>query len=126
MPSFLFDDMKKQLNAIYDNLSANEIKGNTTKMKVEPTFEVKTYEKSGRLDGYFSRGQSNAYRVSRRRGYNRFKENNQTRYTRRQPSDSQRVAPPNQYGSINVVRFVSWSIIGLKIVLIMFKAEIVK
>ena len=107
MPSFLFDDMKKQLNAIYDNLSTNEIKGSTTKIKVEATFEVKAYEKSGRLDGYFSRVQSNAYRVSRGRGYNRFKENNQTRYTRRQPSDSQRVTPPNQYGSINVVQFVS-------------------
>ena len=42
MPSFLFDDMKKQLNAIYDNLSTNEIKGSTAKIKVEPTFEVKT------------------------------------------------------------------------------------
>ena len=42
MPSFLFDDMKKQLNAIYDKLSTNEIKGSTANIKVEPTFEVKT------------------------------------------------------------------------------------
>ena len=39
---------------------------------------MKTYEKSDRLDGYFSRGQSNAYTGSRGRGYNRFTENNQT------------------------------------------------
>ena len=68
--------MKNQLKAIYGNLSTIEIKGNTTEIKVEPTYEVKTYEKSDRLDGYFSRCQSNAYRGSRERGYNRFKENN--------------------------------------------------
>ena len=76
MLNFTYDDMKRQLKAIYDNLSTNEI-------KVEPTYEVKTYEKSDRLDGYLSRGQSNAYRGSRGRGYNRFKENNQTSDTRR-------------------------------------------
>ena len=48
--SFAYDDMKKQLKAMYDSLSTSEI-------KVEPTSEVKTYEKSDRLDGYFSRGQ---------------------------------------------------------------------
>ena len=68
--------MKNQLKAIYGNLSTIEIKGNTTEIKVEPTYEVKTYEKSDRLDGYFSRCQSNAYRGSRELGYNRFKENN--------------------------------------------------
>ena len=52
--------MKNQLKAIYGNLSTIEIKGNTTEIKVEPTYEVKTYEKSDRLDGYFSRCQSNA------------------------------------------------------------------
>ena len=61
MSSFMYEDMKKQLKAIYDNLSTNEIKGNTTKIKVELTYEVKTYEKSVRLDNYFSRGQSNAW-----------------------------------------------------------------
>ena len=60
MSSFTYDDMRKQLKAIYDNLSTNEIKGSTTEIKVEPTYEVKTYEKSDRLDGYFSRCQSNA------------------------------------------------------------------
>ena len=124
MSSFTYDDMRKQLKAIYDNLSTNEIKGSTTEIKVEPTYEVKTYEKSDRLDGYFSRGQSNAYRGSRGHGYNRFKENNQTSDTRRQPNDSRRVNPPNQYGRVS--RFVSQSIIGLKIVLIMLKAVIVK
>ena len=76
MSRFTYDDIKKQLKAIYDNLSTNEIKGSTTEIKVEPTYEVKTYEKSDRLDGYFSRCQSNAYRGSRELGYNRFKENN--------------------------------------------------
>ena len=55
----------------------NDIKGSTTEIKVQATFEVKTYEKSDRLDDYFSRGQSNVYRDSRGLGYNRFKENNQ-------------------------------------------------
>ena len=55
--SFAYDDMKKQLKAMYDSLSTSEIKGSTTKIKVEPTSKVKTYEKSDRLDGYFSRGQ---------------------------------------------------------------------
>ena len=69
-------------------MSTNEIKGSTTEIKVEPTYEVKSHEKSDRLDGYFSRGQNNTYRGSRGRGYNRFKENNQTSDTRRQPNDS--------------------------------------
>ena len=94
MLNFTYDDMKRQLKAIYDNLSTKEI-------KVEPTYEVKTYEKSDRLDGYLSRGQSNAYRRSRGRGYNRFKENNQTSDTRRQPNDLRRVNPPNQYGRVS-------------------------
>ena len=102
MSSFTYDDMKKQLKAIYDNLSTNEIKGSTTEIKVEPTYEVKTYEKSHRLDGYFSRGQSNAYRGSRGHSHNRFKKNNQTRDTRRQPNDSRRVNPPNQYGRVSL------------------------
>ena len=78
MSSFTYDDIKKQLKAIYDNLSSNEIKGSTTEIKVENTSEVKIYEKSDRLDGCFSEGQSNAYKESRGHGYNRFKENNQT------------------------------------------------
>ena len=41
MSSFMYDDMKKQLKAVYDNLSTNEIKGSTTKTKVEPTYKVK-------------------------------------------------------------------------------------
>ena len=61
MSSFMYEDMKKQLKAIYGNLSTNEIKGSTTKIKVELTYKVKTYEKSDRLDNYFSRGQSNAW-----------------------------------------------------------------
>ena len=77
MSSFTYDDMKKQLKVIYDNLSTSDIKESTTEIKVEATFEVKTYEKSDRLDDYFSRGQSNVYRDSRGLGYNRFKENNQ-------------------------------------------------
>ena len=60
MSSFTYDDMKKQLKAIYDNLSTNEINGSTTEIKVETTYEVNTYEKSDRLDGYFRRPQSNA------------------------------------------------------------------
>ena len=40
MSSFMYDDMKKQLKAVYDNLSTNEIKGSTTKTKVEPTYKV--------------------------------------------------------------------------------------
>ena len=43
--TFTYDDMKKQLKAIYGNLSTN-------KLKVERTYEVKTYEKSDKLDGY--------------------------------------------------------------------------
>ena len=39
MSSFTYDDMKKQPKAIYGNLSTNEIKGSTTKIKVEPTYE---------------------------------------------------------------------------------------
>ena len=124
MSSFTYDDMKKQSKAIYNNLSTNEMKYHQNKSK--PTYKVKTYEKSDRLDGYFSSGQSNAYRGSRGCGYNRFKENNQTSDTRRQPSDSQIVNPPNQYGRVSHWQFVSQSIIGLKIVLIMFKAVIVK
>ena len=80
-------------------MSTNEIKGSTTEIKVEPT--KLRHEKSDRLDGYFSRGQSNAYRGSRGRSYNRFKENNQTSDTRRQPNVSRRVNPPNQYGSVS-------------------------
>ena len=57
-------------------MSTNEIKGSTTEIKVEPT--KLRHEKSDRLDGYFSRGQSNAYRGSRGRGYNRLTEKNQT------------------------------------------------
>ena len=34
MSSFTYDDMKKQSKAIYNNLSTNEIKGSTTKTKV--------------------------------------------------------------------------------------------
>ena len=101
MSSFTYNDMKKQLKAIYDNLSTNEIKGSTTEIKVEPTYEVKTYEKSDILDGYFSRGQSNAYRGSRGRGYNRFMENNQTSDTKRQASDSRRVNPSNHHGRVS-------------------------
>ena len=56
MSSFTYDVIKKKLKAIYDNLSTNEIKGSITKIKVEPTYEVKTYEKSDRLDVYFNRG----------------------------------------------------------------------
>ena len=93
--------MKNQPKAIYGNLSTIEIKENTTEIKVEPTYEVKTYEKSDRLDGCFSKGQSNAYRRSIGRGYNRFKEHNQASDTRRQPSDSRRVNPPNQYGRVS-------------------------
>ena len=58
------------------------------------------HEKSGRLDRYLSRGQSNAYKGSRMHDYNRFKDNNQTSDTRRKPSDSPRVNPPNQYGRV--------------------------
>ena len=84
-------------------MNTNEIKGGTTKIKVEPTYQVKTHEKPDRLDGYFSRGQSNAYKGSRGRGYNRFKENNQTSNTRRQPTDSQRVNRSNQWDlSVNL------------------------
>ena len=101
MSSFTYNDMKKQLKAIYDNLSTYDIKGSNTEIKVEPTYEVKTYEKSDILDGYFSRGQNNAYRGSRGRGYNRFMENNQTSDTKRQASDSRRVNPSNQYGRIS-------------------------
>ena len=36
---FMYDDMKKQLKAIYDNLSTNKIKGSTTEINVEPTKE---------------------------------------------------------------------------------------
>ena len=60
MSSFTYDDMKKQLKAIYDSLSTNEINGSTTEIKVETTYKVNTYEKSDRLDGYFRRAQSNA------------------------------------------------------------------
>ena len=125
MSSFTYDDIKKQPKAIYDNLSSNEIKGSTTEIKVETTSEVKIYEKSDRLDGCFREVQSNAYRGSRGRGYNRFKENNQTKDTRRQLSDSRIENPPNQYGSFKLCIF-SQSIIGLKIVLKMFKVVIVR
>ena len=101
MSSFTYDAIKNQLKAIYDNLSTNEIKGSTTEIKVEPIYEVKTYEESDKLDGYFSRGQGNTYRGRRGRGYNRFRENNQTSGSRRQPSDSQRVNPPNKYGRVS-------------------------
>ena len=69
-------------------------------IKVEPTYKVKTSEKSDRLDGYFSRGQSNACREKRGCGYNRFWENKQTSDSRRQPKDSPRLNPPNQYGKV--------------------------
>ena len=101
MSSLMYDDMKNHLKAIYDNFSTNEIKRSITEIKVEPTYEVKRYEKSDRLGGYFIRGQSKAYRGSRGCCYNRFKENNQTSDTRRQPSDSRRVNPPNQYGRVS-------------------------
>ena len=42
MSSFTYDDMKKQLKAIYGNLSTNEIKGSTTNINVEPTYKVRT------------------------------------------------------------------------------------
>ena len=42
MSSFTYDDMKKQLKAIYGNLSTNELKASTTKINVEPTYKVRT------------------------------------------------------------------------------------
>ena len=62
-------------------MSTNKIKASTTEIKVEPTYQVKTYEKLDRSEG-------NAYRESRGRGYNRFRENNQTSDSRRQRIDS--------------------------------------
>ena len=52
MSSLMYDDMKNPLKAIYDNFSTNEIKGSITEIK-EPTYEVKRYEKSDRLGGFY-------------------------------------------------------------------------
>ena len=42
MSIFMYDDLKKQLKAIYDNFSTNEIKGSTTEIEIEPTYKVRT------------------------------------------------------------------------------------
>ena len=58
------------------------------------------HEKPGRLDGYFSRVESSTYKGSIISDWNGCKENIQTSDTRRKPSDSRRVNPPNQYGRV--------------------------
>ena len=63
-------------------------------IKIEPTYKEKTYDKSGRYDCYYSRGQNSAYRRNKRRGYNEFEENIENVDLRRQPGDSRKTNPP--------------------------------
>ena len=69
LPEFSYECMKRQLKAIYDNLS-QEI--SSAPVKVEPTYEVKGYNRPGK-DGYYSRGQSSnsSYGVRGRARFNR-------------------------------------------------------
>ena len=96
--SFTYDDMKKQLKAIYDNLSEERT---SEIIKIEPTYKEKTYDKSGRYDCYYSRGHNSAYRRNKRRGYNEFEENIENVDLRRQPGDSRKTNPPNQHGKVS-------------------------
>ena len=60
LTSFSYECMKRQLKAIFDNLS-QEI--NSLLLKVEPVFESKGYSK----DGYYSRGANNSFNGGRGR-----------------------------------------------------------
>ena len=56
-PSLTYDCMKKQLEAIYDNISQEN---NSSSMKLEPVFETRGYTgTNGQIDGYYrsNRGQ---------------------------------------------------------------------
>ena len=60
LTSFLYECMKRQLKAIYDNLS-QEI--SSLPLKVEPVFKSKRYRK----DGYYSKGANNSFNGCRGR-----------------------------------------------------------
>ena len=51
LPSLTYDCMKKQLKAIYDNISQEN---NLSSVKVEPVFETRGYSGTNRqIDGYY-------------------------------------------------------------------------
>ena len=85
LSEFSYECMKRQLKAIYDNLS-QEI--SSAPVKVEPTYEVKGYNRPGK-DSYYSRGQSsNSFYGGRGRArFNRGRSQQNTDW-RNQSSDS--------------------------------------
>ena len=86
--------MKRQLKAIYDNLS-QEI--SSLPLKVEPVFESKGYRK----DGYHSRGANNSFRGGRGRIRTGRGESQQNKDWRNQPSDLQKQKPLNSYEKVS-------------------------
>ena len=94
LPEFSYECMKRQLKAIYDNLS-QEI--SSAPVKVEPTYEVKGYHRPGK-DGYYSRGQSSnsSYGGRGRARFNRGGSQQNTNW-RNQSSDSRKQNPINTF-----------------------------
>ena len=80
LTSFSYECMKRQLKAIFDNLS-QEI--NSLLLKVEPVFESKGYSK----DGYYSRGANNSFNGGRGRRITGRGESQQYMDWRNQSSD---------------------------------------
>ena len=95
LPEFSYECMKRQLKAIYDNLSSQEI--SSTPVKVEPAYEARGYNRSGK-DGYYSRGQgSNSFYGGRGRArFNRGGSQQNTDW-RNQPSEFRKQNPINNF-----------------------------
>ena len=70
-------------------------------IKIDPIYEVTTYDKSGKFDCYYSRGQNSTYRRNRGRGHNKFEENMQNVDSRRQPGDSRKTNSLNHYVKVS-------------------------
>ena len=94
LTSFSYECMKRQLKAIYDNLS-QEI--SSLLLKVEPVFESKGYGK----DGYYSRGADNSFNGGRGRSRTGRGGSQQNMDQRNQSSDLRKQNRLNLYGKIS-------------------------
>ena len=94
LPEFSYECMKRQFKAIYDNLSQ---KISSAPVKVEPTYEVKGYNRPGK-DGYYSRRQSSnsSYDGKGRARFNRGGSQQNTNW-RNKSSDSRKQNPINTF-----------------------------
>ena len=99
LPSFSYECMKKQLKAIYDNLS-QEI--STTPVKVEPTYEARGYNRYGK-GGFYNTVQNNSNFNNGGRGRGRFNRggNQSNMDWRNQHSDVRKENPVNTYGKVS-------------------------